>query len=99
VRLTVAAHRVHGRDSVQHRTRNRDRHRGRSPDYDYVHAAVDDHTRLAYAEVLADERGATSVLTGPRRTCAWRSRHNDTAFPHCPVLAGASSRQAVQPRD
>jgi transposase InsO family protein len=27
--------------------------------YDYVHSAVDDHTRLAYSEVLADERGAT----------------------------------------
>lgn len=27
--------------------------------YDYVHAAVDDHTRLAYAEILADEKGVT----------------------------------------
>lgn len=27
--------------------------------YDYVHAAVDDHSRLAYAEVLPDEKGAT----------------------------------------
>ena len=27
--------------------------------YDYVHAAVDDHSRLAYAEVLADETGPT----------------------------------------
>jgi transposase InsO family protein len=50
-------HRVHGRDSTQHRTRDRDRWRGRSPGYDYVHAAIDDHSRLAYAEVLADERG------------------------------------------
>jgi transposase InsO family protein len=52
-------HRVHGRDSAQHRTRDRDRWRGRSPGYDYVHAAVDDHSRLAYAEVLGDERGET----------------------------------------
>ena len=29
--------------------------------FDYVHAAVDDHTRLAYAEVLADEKGATAA--------------------------------------
>jgi transposase InsO family protein len=29
------------------------------PGYDYVHAAVDDHTRLAYAEVLPDEKGPT----------------------------------------
>lgn len=27
--------------------------------YDYVHAAVDDHSRLAYAEVLDDEKGTT----------------------------------------
>ncbi|MFI6102535.1 IS481 family transposase [Lentzea sp. NPDC051213] len=27
--------------------------------YDYVHAAVDDHSRLAYAEILGDERGTT----------------------------------------
>jgi transposase InsO family protein len=34
---------------------NHKRHVG----YDYVHAAVDDHTRLAYAEILANETGAT----------------------------------------
>jgi len=27
--------------------------------YDHVHAAVDDHSRLAYAEVLPDEKGTT----------------------------------------
>ena len=27
--------------------------------YDYVHSAVDDHSRLAYSEVLDDERGPT----------------------------------------
>jgi len=27
--------------------------------YDYVHAAVDDHSRLAYAEILDDEKGIT----------------------------------------
>jgi transposase-like protein len=29
--------------------------------FDYVHALVDDHTRLAYAEVLPDEKGATAA--------------------------------------
>jgi transposase InsO family protein len=29
--------------------------------YDYVHSAVDDHTRLAYSEILADEKGATAA--------------------------------------
>jgi transposase len=27
--------------------------------YDYLHAGVDDHSRLAYVEIQADERGAT----------------------------------------
>jgi transposase InsO family protein len=29
--------------------------------FDYVHAAVDDHSRLAYAEVLPDEQGTTTA--------------------------------------
>jgi transposase InsO family protein len=29
--------------------------------YDYVHAAVDDHSRLAYAEILGDEKGTTAA--------------------------------------
>jgi transposase InsO family protein len=33
--------------------------RGRGIGYDYVHAAVDDHSRLAYAEIHPDEKGAT----------------------------------------
>jgi transposase InsO family protein len=48
-------HRIHGRDSAQHRTRNA-RH---GPGDDFVHAAIDDHSRLAYAEVLADEQAVT----------------------------------------
>jgi Integrase core domain len=27
--------------------------------YDYVHSAIDDHSRLAYSEILSDEKGAT----------------------------------------
>jgi transposase InsO family protein len=33
--------------------------RGRGIGYDYVHSAVDDHSRLAYSEVLPDETSAT----------------------------------------
>ena len=29
--------------------------------YGYIHAAVDDHTRLAYVEVLADEKAVTAT--------------------------------------
>ncbi len=31
----------------------------RSIGYDYVHSLVDDHSRLAYSEILPDEKGAT----------------------------------------
>jgi transposase InsO family protein len=33
--------------------------RGRGIGYDYVHSLVDDHSRLAYSEILPDEKGAT----------------------------------------
>ncbi len=35
--------------------------RGRGIGYDYVHTAIDDHSRLAYAEIHTDERGATAA--------------------------------------
>ena len=43
--------RAHGRRTIaKHHTRI---------GFDYIHAMVDDHSRLAYAEVLPDEKGAT----------------------------------------
>jgi len=33
--------------------------RGRGNGYDYVHSMVDDHSRLAYSEILPDEKGPT----------------------------------------
>jgi hypothetical protein len=44
-------HRVHGRSPGTPR--------GRGIGYDYIHSAVDDHSRLAYSEVLADEHTFT----------------------------------------
>lgn len=44
--------RIHGRS---------EKVRGRGIGYDYVHAVIDDHTRLAYAEICADEKGATAA--------------------------------------
>lgn len=46
--------RVHGRE---HREATRDR--STKVGYDYVHSLVDDHSRLAYSEVLPDEKGPT----------------------------------------
>ncbi|MEV4734046.1 IS481 family transposase [Saccharopolyspora sp. NPDC049426] len=48
--------------------------RGRGVGYDYVHAAVDDHTRLAYAEVLPDEKG-TTCAGFLRRAAGWFAQH------------------------
>lgn len=33
--------------------------RSRGIGYDYVHSLIDDHSRLGYSEILADEKGAT----------------------------------------
>src|SRR6266545_3352568 len=46
--------RIHGRADVP----GSKRHRGDG--YDFVHAAVDDRSRLAYAEILSDERKGTA---------------------------------------
>jgi transposase InsO family protein len=60
--------RIHGRSEEV---------RGRGNGWDYVHVAIDDHTRLAYAEVLPDERAATCAgfLT---RAAAWFAAHGVT---------------------
>ncbi len=62
--------RVHGRDSDQHR-RARDAPR---VGFDYVHAAIDDHTRLAYAEIQPDETAATCAGF-LRRATTWFAAH------------------------
>ena len=35
--------------------------------FDYVHSLVDDHSRLAYSEILADEKGPTCAAFLSRR--------------------------------
>ncbi|MEU8310890.1 IS481 family transposase [Actinomadura sp. NPDC048955] len=60
--------RIHGRSEPV---------RGRGIGYDHVHTAIDDHTRLAYAEVLPDEKGTTcaAFLT---RAAAFFAAHGIT---------------------
>jgi transposase InsO family protein len=36
-------------------------HKRNTVGYEYVHIAIDDHSRLAYAEVLPDEKAATAI--------------------------------------
>lgn len=48
--------------------------RARGIGYDYLHVAVDDHTRLAYVEALADEKDATAAGF-LYRAVAWFREH------------------------
>jgi transposase len=45
--------------------------------YDFAHAIVDDHSRLAYVELHEDERAAT-VTTFVERALAWFEQHGVT---------------------
>jgi hypothetical protein len=48
--------RAHGREALS-QTRDRSGRIG----FDYVHSVVDDHSRLAFSEILADERADTTA--------------------------------------
>jgi transposase InsO family protein len=49
-------------------------HRRTTVGWEYVHIAIDDHSRLAYAEVLPDEKAATAVAF-LRRATAFFARY------------------------
>ena len=51
--------------------------RGRGIGYDYVHTAIDDHTRLAYSEIHADEKD-TTCAGFLHRALAWFATHGIT---------------------
>ena len=59
-RIEHVGHRIHGDRSK----------RVKGAGWEYAHAAVDDHSRLAYVEVLTDERKET-VTNFLRRAVAW----------------------------
>lgn len=62
-RIVVPGHRVTG-NRRQHAPRTRVGNQGRqlgTAGWEFVHVCVDDATRLAYVEVLADEKGATAA--------------------------------------
>jgi transposase len=48
------------------------------PGWEFFHAVVDDHSRLAYGELLLDERAAT-VTAFTERALAWFAGHGITA--------------------
>jgi len=49
-------------------------HRNRGIGWEFVHVCVDDYTRLAYVEVLKDEKGVTTAAF-LRRAVAWLAEH------------------------
>ena len=93
--------RLHGRQQRP------SRHRG--PGMDYVHTAIDDHTRLAYAEVHADERGPTCAgflhraaahfaalgITGIERVMTDNARNYRTAKVFQQALADLGARHVL----
>ena len=75
--------RVHGRGSAQDRSagvaRDRAARAGATPSrgYVYLHHAVDDHSRLAYSEILNDERKETAAAFW-QRARAYFAEHGIT---------------------
>jgi transposase InsO family protein len=71
-----AGKRVGGRMPGRYRPRRRDAggHARGTTGSEYVHVAVDDYSRLAYAEVLPDEKAITAIAF-LRRACAIFARH------------------------
>jgi transposase InsO family protein len=59
-RILKPGHRVTGDRRGQAKT-HRDGKPIRLAGWEFVHIAIDDHSRLAYAEVLSDEKGLTAV--------------------------------------
>jgi transposase InsO family protein len=78
-RIQVPGHRVTGnrrQRARRSRTGNHGRYLG-TAGWEFVHVAVDDATRLAYAEVLADET-ATTAIGFLGRAVAFYRRHGIT---------------------
>jgi transposase InsO family protein len=75
-RINGAGWRVTGTKASQNANR-RQRRRGGPAGWEFVHVCVDDATRLAYAEVLTDEK-ATTAIGFLRRALAFYTAHGIT---------------------
>ena len=64
-------------DAVGHRITRKRSHGSAKQGFEHVFVATDDHTRLAYAEILANEHGQTAC-TFLRRAVEWFGRMNIT---------------------
>jgi transposase InsO family protein len=73
--INGAGHRVTGRRRRESQNASRrQRHSGPNKGWEFVHVCIDDCTRLAYVEVLADEKAITAVGF-LRRAIAFYARH------------------------
>ena len=98
-RILKPGHRVTGDRRGQART-HRDGKNVRLAGWEFVHVALDDHSRLAYAEVLRDERGQTAVGF-LRRALDWFARYGirvervmtDNGSPYISHTHAAACRQ------
>jgi transposase InsO family protein len=68
-RIAQVGHRITASRGLQTKNRRRNRRSG-ALGWEFVHVCVDDATRLAYAEVLPDEKGQTAAGF-LRRAAAW----------------------------
>ncbi len=59
--ITGVGHRITGQRQTFNATRRQARKLGQRAGWQFVHVCVDDATRLAYVEVLADEKATTAV--------------------------------------
>ena len=75
-RITVPGHRLTGnrKQAGRRTTYTPDGRRIGDAGWEYVHIAIDDCTRLAYAEVLPDEKASTAIAF-LRRAVAFYHRH------------------------
>ena len=69
-----AGHRFTGRRHYKQTRTDQDGHRRETTGWEFVHVCVDDATRLAYVEVLADEK-ATTAIAFLKRALAFYGRH------------------------
>ena len=83
---------VHGRGSEAHRASQRVARK--RPGYVYLHSAVDDHSRLAYTEELADEKGITAAGFWARAV-AFFAAHGITVIVRVLTDNGACYRSKV----
>ena len=83
---------IHGRGTDEARASRRvANHR---PGYVYIHAAVDDHSRMAYAEVHPDERASTAAGFWLRSVLFYRE-HGVTTIKRCLTDNGPAYRSKV----